>query len=162
MLTAALPFLFPILMICAALWDLTTLQIPNWLSLAVLISFVAFAALGPLDAADIFGRIGLGAAVLVGGTLLFMKGFAGGGDVKLLAAAAVWVGWRGFPLYLAVTVLIGGVLALLFLAFRRLKLPRSWASVAWVRRLHNPGEGIPYGAAIGVAGVLVFDDLALA
>ena len=161
MLTVALSYLFPILMICAALWDLATYQIPNWLSLAVFVSFLVFSVAAPLDVADVATRIGFGAAVLIAGALLFIKGLAGGGDIKLLAAAAVWVGWLHFPLYLVATAIIGGGLSILLLAFRRVELPASWASVGWLQRLHDRQEGVPYGIAIGVAGVLMFHEFGL-
>ena len=161
MLTVALYYLFPILMICAALWDVATLQIPNWLCLAVLLSFLMFSAAAPLEVADIIGRIGLGVAVLIAGTFLFIKGYAGGGDIKLLAAAAVWVGWPHFPSYLVATAFIGGILALVVLAFQRFELPASWASVGWLQRLHSREKGIPYGVAIAAAGVLISPQLPL-
>lgn len=160
-LTVAPLYLFPMLLLCAALWDLLTLQIPNWISLAVFGSFLAFSALAPLGLTEVLSHLGLGAAVLIAGILLFVRGHVGGGDVKLLAAAAVWVGWAQFPLYLAATALSGGVLALLLLAFRRLKLPPSWAPVDWLKRLHSPGAGLPYGIAIAIGGVLVFRHLPL-
>ena len=148
-------------MICAALWDVATLHIPNWLSLAVFFSFLLFSVAAPLEIADVFGRIGLGVVVFVVGIVLFIKGYAGGGDVKLLAASAVWVGWPHFPSYLVATAIIGGVLALVALAFQRFELPASWASVGWLQRLHSREQGVPYGVAIAAAGVLMLPQLPL-
>ncbi len=161
MLTAALLWVFPCLMVCAALWDLATFQIPNWLCLALVLSFTAFAVVAPVGAGEVFSRLALGAVVLAVGILLFLKGLFGGGDIKLLAAAAVWVGWSHVTLFLVYTAVIGGLVAVLVLVFRRLKLPASWANVGWLQRLHTPGQGLPYGVAIGAAGLLVFGRLAL-
>ncbi len=155
-LTLAVLYLFPLLLLCGALWDLLTMQIPNWVSLALLICFLAYSALAPLSVAEVSSHLGLGLAVLLIGAFLFAKGLVGGGDIKLLAAAAVWIGWTYFPLYLVATALIGGVLAVLLLAFRRLHLPAPWAPVGWLKRLHDPKTGLPYGIAIGIGGVLVF------
>jgi prepilin peptidase CpaA len=161
MLTTALLYVFPGLMICAALWDLTTFEIPNWLSLALVLAFAALAVVAPIGAGEAFSRLGLGAAVLGVGILLFLKGLMGGGDIKLLAASAVWVGWSDFLFFLMVTAILGGLVALLVLAFRRLELPPSWASVGWLERLHTREQGLPYGVAIGAAGLLVFRQLPL-
>lgn len=161
MLTAALLYVFPGLMICAALWDLTTFEIPNWLNLALVLAFAALAMVAPIGAGEAFGRFGLGAAVLGVGILLFLRGLMGGGDIKLLAASAVWVGWSDFPFFLMVTALLGGLIAVLVLAFRRLELPLSWTRVGWLERLHTREQGLPYGVAIGAAGLLVFRQLPL-
>lgn len=161
MLSVALLWVFPCLMVCAALWDLATFQIPNWLCLALVLSFTAFAVVAPVGAGEVFSRFALGTVVLAVGILLFLKGLFGGGDIKLLAAAAVWVGWSHLPLFLVNTAVIGGLVAALVLVFRRFELPASWANVGWLERLHTRGQGLPYGVAIGAAGLLVFGRLPL-
>ncbi|MFQ5959222.1 MAG: hypothetical protein ACE5LF_07630, partial [Alphaproteobacteria bacterium] len=65
-----------------------------------------------------------------------------------------------FELCLLMT-LIGGVLALFILVVRRFRLPASWTETAWLRRLCSSEEGIPYGVAIGLGGILVMRDLPL-
>jgi prepilin peptidase CpaA len=158
---AAVLYVFPVLMLVAAAWDLASFQIPNWLCLAVLASFLLFAVLVPLAFTDVMLRLGLGLAVLIVGIFLFSGGFVGGGDVKLLAAATVWVGWPALLLYLVGVAILGGILALVLLVFRRLPVPARWADRAWLGRLHGRHEGVPYGIAIGIAGVLIFRHLPL-
>lgn len=156
MLTAAVLYSFPVLMIGAAVWDLLTLRIPNWQVLAVLGTFLVYAGLAPLSMAELGVHLGTGAAVLVAGLALFARGLLGGGDVKLLAATSVWIGWPEVVPYLFAVAVSGGVLALAILAFRRARLPRGWSARPWVRRLHEPAAGIPYGVAIGAAALLIY------
>ncbi len=59
--------------------------------------------------------IGCAAAVFLGGAVLFARGYLGGGDVKLLAAATLWAGPAGTPTLLMLTGVLGGALALFLL-----------------------------------------------
>ena len=149
-------------LVYAALSDLTSYEIPNWLSVVIVADFVAAALAGTIALADIGWHLSAGLAVLAVGVVVFARGIMGGGDAKLLASCAVWSGWSGLPrLFLAVAI-AGGLFALLILGLRRLKLPAAWTERAWIRRLHSPERGIPYGVAIAIGGVLVFSDLPLA
>ena len=86
----------------------------------------------------------------------------GGGDAKLLSATALWMGF-GFPLltYLVYGAMIGGLLTLAILAFR--SSPASWyaGKNMFLRHFADQKAGIPYGVALGVAGLLVFPQTAL-
>ena len=58
-------------------------------------------AAGGLGAWDILYHVAAGLAVLAFGVLLFIPGWFGGGDAKLMAAIALWIGPRQpIPLYL--------------------------------------------------------------
>ena len=63
------------------------------------------------------------AAALVAGMVMFALGWIGGGDAKLFAAAALWLGWPACFSYAAFTALAGGGLALALMGLRS----------AWVR-----------------------------
>ena len=65
------------------------------------------------------------------------------------------------PLYLVEVAVFGGILALAVLAFRRVPIPPTWTSRDWLRRLHGRAQGVPYGIAIGAAGLLAFQHLGL-
>jgi prepilin peptidase CpaA len=97
----------------------------------------------------------VGLAVLIANLVLFQLRLVGGGDAKLLAAAALWVGYEQLIPFIVYVTIFGGVLALVLLAYRRapagaLPLP-NWAS-----RLHNRGEGMPYGVAITAGALIVY------
>ena len=152
-------FGFAGLMAAAAIEDVRRLVVPNPL-------VIALCALWPLrfaTAADPSLGAGLEAlacatAVFFAGAMLFARGLIGGGDVKLFSAAALWVGAGGLAPLLAVTGLLGGVLAVLCLtplgarvgAGRRCA-PNPAAAVPGV----GSGTPVPYGAAIAAAALIV-------
>ena len=80
--------LFPAALIVAALWDLTSFTIPNWISLALVAAFApaAFAAHPPMGV--LLGCLATGGGALLLGMVMFSLGWIGGGDAKLFAAAA--------------------------------------------------------------------------
>jgi prepilin peptidase CpaA len=53
------------------------------------------------------------------------------------------------------TALIGAAVTLALLQFRRMPLPVILKSQAWSARLHAPETGIPYGAAMAPAALLL-------
>jgi len=158
-----LPLLiFPVLVIAAALRDATSYTIPNWISLTLIAAFpVAALALGlPWAAAAM--NLGVGAAALVVGMGMFAAGWIGGGDAKLFAAAALWIGWPAAMPYLAVTGIGGGALAVGLLGLRSAYLrPFVPSGPAWFARLAEPGENVPYGVAIAVGALAAFPASAL-
>jgi prepilin peptidase CpaA len=143
---AAVLFLFLIL---AALEDLWRLQIEDWLSAGVaLLAFLALALDRP--AAGLWQNLLLFATVLGVGTLLFVRGWMGGGDVKLLAACALWFdldsGWK----MLVAVAIAGGLESLAVMLLRLLPWSdRLRQRLAWLRK----DEALPYGVAIA-AGML--------
>ena len=80
----------------------------------------------------------------------------GGGDAKFVAAIALWLGFYELPAYLIVASILGGALTLSLLWFRTLPLPLFMVKREWIARLHDRESGIPYGVALGVAGLLMF------
>ena len=51
--------------------------------------------------------------------VLFGLNLVGGGDAKLLAASALWIGYEQLVPFLLYVTIFGGALALLLLAYRR-------------------------------------------
>lgn len=154
--------IFPILVIAAALRDATSYTIPNWISLALVAAFpVAALALGlPLTVIGL--NFGVGAVALAVGMGMFALGWIGGGDAKLLAAAALWLGWPAALSYLAVTGMAGGALAVGLLGLRSAYVrPFVPAGPAWFARLAQPGENVPYGVAIALGALMAFPASAL-
>ena len=95
------------------------------------------------------GLIGLAA-----GFTLFALGYIGGGDAKLFAGIALWLGLHDLLAYTLVAAMLGGFLTLALLALRQLPLPAGLARQGWLLKLHDQGAGIPYGVALA-AGVFV-------
>lgn len=150
--------IFCVAMIFAGLRDLTTMTIPNWLALALVVIFFVAAAVSSMPFRDIAQHTAVGAACLLIGMAFFARGWIGGGDAKLMAAVALWVGWAQVLPYFVMASLLGGALTLAILGYRNLPLPAFVARCDWAMRLHNRAEGVPYGIALALAGLLIFPD----
>ena len=68
-------------------------------------------------------HVGAAAAVLVVAFVFFARGWIGGGDAKLAAATALWLGFDQLLNYLIYASLFGGVLTLAIMRFRLMPLP---------------------------------------
>jgi prepilin peptidase CpaA len=102
---------FLALMILAALEDIRTRRIPNWLTGSVAALYPLYALAAPASVAW-FGALGAGMLVFLLGWLLFARGIMGGGDVKLITAVTLWAGIEHLALFAAVTSLSGGILGI--------------------------------------------------
>ena len=162
MLLLATLVLFPMLMAFAAASDLLTMTISNRVSIALVCGFVAVAlAAGMPPLMLLETHLACGAAVLVLTFALFAFGWIGGGDAKLAAATAVWLGWGHLFDYGLLSSLMGGALTLGILAFRKREIPVALAGRAWIGRLHAAGNGVPYGIALAIAGLVLYTDTAV-
>ncbi|MDD9909085.1 MAG: prepilin peptidase [Ahrensia sp.] len=150
--------LFPVSMMLASIYDLFTMTIPNRITLALTISFFVLAPIAGLPFEAMFWHVGLGFGVLVACYGLFVLGVMGGGDAKLLAASALWLGPGVTLQYLLLAAFAGGVVTLAILVLRRNALPCSLLKVEWVTRLHDDRNGVPYGMALGPAALFVFPE----
>lgn len=147
---------FPAMMAMAAVMDLLTMTIPNRISLALVAAFFFAAPFSGLDAWGVASHIGAGGLMLVVGIVMFSLGWLGGGDAKLMAAAALWLGVEQLLEYLLLVSIAGGTLATLILAYRGLTPPVWLCSFPWAMRLHQKSGGIPYGIALAVAGLWIY------
>jgi prepilin peptidase CpaA len=150
--------LFPAAMAFAAASDLVTMTISNRLSLALCAAFFLVALAVGMPLADIGRHVLASLVVLAVAFAFFTRGWIGGGDAKLAAATALWLGFAHLVDYLLVSAVIGGVLTLLILELRRLPLPAFLAGKPWIARLHDMKTGIPYGIALALAGLVVYPD----
>jgi prepilin peptidase CpaA len=148
---------FPLLVLIAALTDATTFLIPNRLSAALAIAFLPAALLMGLSPATIGVCLIVGLAALLVGVCMFAAGWIGGGDAKLFAAAALWLGWPAVGPFLAWTGIAGGALAVGLLAARKATSPILAArGPVWVGRLLEPKGDVPYGVAIAFGALAAF------
>ena len=159
MLLWALSSIFPVVMILAMVSDLRSFEIPNYLSLTLVLIYPLAALSAGLSWQAVLWAFALGGLMLAAGIIIFMLGLIGGGDSKLLAAAVVWTGQERLLDFLVVTALIGGVLALALLLFRRLPLAIGLARFPAMRQLHTKKQEIPYAVAIGSAGLILYPNL---
>jgi prepilin peptidase CpaA len=150
--------LFPALMAFAASSDLLTMTISNRVSLILAGGFLVLAFATGMGAADILYHVAAGGVVLVVAFGFFTRGWIGGGDAKLAAASALWLGFDHLLPYLLYASLFGGALSLLLIQFRTLPLPQVLAGQQWLQRLHQKDGGVPYGIALAAAALCVYPD----
>ncbi|MGU3359631.1 prepilin peptidase [Methylobacterium sp. M6A4_1b] len=161
MASVSLLVVFPFLMAYAAARDLLTMLIPNMVSIALVAAFAVFAVAGGLGWDDLAGHLGAGAATLAVTFTLFALGFIGGGDAKLAAATALWIGFDQLAGYLIIASLAGGALTLTLLALRLQPLPSPVARLPFARHLHDARTGVPYGIALALSALVVMPDTAI-
>ncbi|MEQ1768433.1 MAG: prepilin peptidase [Devosia sp.] len=150
--------IFPILMAYSASSDLLTMKIANWLVGTLIGSYFVLAMIAGVSWNEIGMNAAAGGLVLIFSFSFFVFGWIGGGDAKLVAGTALWL---GFPLllpYLVYAALLGGGLTLIIIGMRRYPLPAGLASVKWIDRLHDNKSGVPYGIALAIAGLLVYSE----
>lgn len=149
-------------MLQGAATDLARYEIPNWTSIAIVGAFPFAAWVAGLGFFDILQGVGVGALCLLVGIGLFALNMFGGGDVKLMAAGAIWAGWSGLPSYLFLIVIAGGVLSLFLLIFRRIPMPRPLRTIGWIESVHQGGKKVPYGVAIAFGSLVLLPTLPVA
>jgi prepilin peptidase CpaA len=147
---------FPALMAYAAVSDLMTMTIPNRISLLLIAGFLAMALLTGMPLQTIAMHLAAGFFVLVITFSLFAMGWIGGGDAKLAAATGLWCGFGVLLEYALVASVLGGLLTLAILTWRKVLLPEFLLNVSWIARLHHSKTGIPYGIALAASGLLIY------
>jgi prepilin peptidase CpaA len=153
--------LLPILAIVAAMTDLTSYTIPNWISLALAAAFILAAALIRMPLAELRLHAIAGGLALAAGVGMFALGWIGGGDAKLLSVGCLWFGWPGSQAFLLDTALAGGAFAFMLLVARGQMVRPFLPAVlpvcpGWIGRLVTPGEPAPYGVAIALGALSAF------
>jgi prepilin peptidase CpaA len=132
-----------IALLVAAFTDWRSRRIGNWLNggiaaAAPLFWWSSWLELWP----DIALQLGVALGTLGVLAVLFALGAMGGGDVKLLAALALWIAPAPFLKLVVMMALLGGVLTIVFCAWH-------------VMRRQRDKLAIPYGVAIAMAGLWV-------
>ncbi len=150
--------IFPAAMAFSAATDLITMTVPNRIALVLVAGFFLLAPLVGLGWTGIGLHVALAAAALALGFAMFSFGWIGGGDAKLFAATCLWLGPEAIYNYSMLTAIIGGVLTLGLLFWRKLPMPAMLNSQGWLVRLHSPREGVPYGIALAIAGLMVYPE----
>jgi prepilin peptidase CpaA len=157
MLTEAIRLLlFPAMMAFAASSDLFTMTISNRVALILVVGFFALAAGSGMTPGDMLSHVGAALTVLAVTFVFFARGWIGGGDAKLAAATALWLGFDHLLAYVLYASIFGGVLTLMIIRFRLMPLPRVLADKEWVKRLHRLDGGVPYGIALAAAALLIY------
>ena len=149
--------MLPLCLALAALSDLLTMTIPNRIPAVLLASFLILAPFSGLTWPDMGMSVVAGLVVFAACFGLFAVNVMGGGDAKLLTAAAVWFGFnQSLLVFLVAVSFVGGLLTLAVL------LVRSQSNSVLAMGIPLPAslttaKKIPYGIAIAIAGFLTYD-----
>ena len=169
-LPISLEILLIALVLTAAIWDLKSRRIPNWLSLAGIICGIALNSF-------LYGMTGLKASLEGLATafaiyfVLYLVRAMGAGDVNLMAAVGAFVGPGNWLMIFLITALLGGAIALTILIWRK-RLRKTFDNVFFIvsemMHFRAPYMGreelsvksqkaftLPHGAVIGL-GCMVF------
>jgi prepilin peptidase CpaA len=142
---------FPALLLYAAWHDVSTMTIPNWVSIGLGVLFVPAAFAVGLSPSEVGLHLAFGAGVLLVCAALFYIGVFGGGDAKVISAVALWTGLAGVSAFILWMAVAGGLLAGALIILRRMKLS---SAKPWAARLLSPQEGAPYAVAIAAGAFL--------
>jgi prepilin peptidase CpaA len=146
-ITRALLALLAIALIYACIDDWRRRIIENWLTAGIALAAPILWWANGFTLGGIGIQIAMAIILFLVFLIFFMLGMMGGGDVKLIAALALW-----FPLVpmmnmLVVMAILGGVLTLGMMIRHKL------------RKDETPLE-VPYGIAIALAGLWTIADIA--
>ncbi len=170
----ALIILVMVLLVVAAISDIKSRKIPNWIPLSIFALYLIFLAaqwLLELDPVLIppLTSLAVGFGIFAVFTGFFYFGFLGGGDVKLAAAMGFWVGIKGVAAFIIIMALVGGLIAVFYI-FKRDVSPeievvqgavfseneeKDKKKEVKVGKTNNKSGKIPYGIAISAGGLFV-------
>jgi prepilin peptidase CpaA len=157
MLEAFIFVVFPFCMVYAALTDILSMTIANRVSIILLLTFAVVAPLTGMEWSAYAWHFAAGSVVLAGAFGLFALGGMGGGDAKLLASTAVWMGFDHQLLgYLLNSAFLGGVLTLCILGYRKSPLSVRAGENMFLRHFADEESGVPYGVALGIGGLMAY------
>ena len=145
---------FGALLLAASCFDVLTLRIPNLIPVGLIGLFALEILVGHSVQAPLDHFLAMALALLIL-LPLFASNMLGGGDVKLLAVIALWLGMHKLAALLILVGIFGGIFALFWLAMRWLirtglrerKLPRSLQA-------HAP---LPFALPIMIVAALLFE-----
>lgn len=156
----------------AACWDILYRKIPNLIPILTFATGALYLGItGQVEQA--LSAMATSLLVLGIGVLIWMRGWLGAGDVKLLAALSLWAGPDLVLPMLLVTALVGGLLALMQLWYRSYSYMILLPLVCWLSmklgillaaptgsrhsetgRAGGPTDAptLPYGVAVAAGG----------
>jgi prepilin peptidase CpaA len=146
-------FLFVALMACAASIDVRTFRIPNWLTLLVAVLFFPVAIASGMGWQDIGMHVIAGVILFFVGFMFFSFGFFGGGDAKLIAAAALWFGTTGTGFFLYGSVVAGGILAGAMVLWSMSKYVVQLDLGDLIPMIRKVKPQMPYGLALAAGAI---------
>ncbi len=155
------------ILVVATVTDLQTRKIYNWLTFpAMAVGLALMVAINGLPGlqSSLIGFFVAATVFVIGFLLPVAATQMGAGDVKLMAAIGLWLGWPAIVAALLYTTLLGGVVALV-VALRYGVLVQMFKNIYWFfLSVVVPGgkahlatvsaPGVPYGVSIALGTLL--------
>ena len=129
--------------------DLTRQRIYNASMLFLLASYFPLALASGFSLEAIAMAIGTGLIVFMAGFGCFSAGWLGGGDVKLGAVSALWLGPEVVISYLLWTAILGSMVTLSILLLRRKRALEAGIP-------YDRAAALPYGPGMALAAIILF------
>lgn len=134
--------LLVLILVSAGIEDARIREISNWKNAAIaLLALPWWFAMGLSPWPDMAIQLGIALGVFALFAAAFHFGMMGGGDVKMIAALALWFPFDKVVTLLVIMSLAGGAITLVMLIEK------------WLRRRSEQPE-VPYGIAIAIAALL--------
>ncbi len=134
--------LLVLILVSAGIEDARIREISNWKNAAItLLAVPWWFTMGLEPWPDMAIQLGVALAVFALFAAAFHFGMMGGGDVKMIAALALWFPFDKLVSLIVIMSLAGGAITLVMLVEK------------WVRRRSEQPE-VPYGIAIAIAALL--------
>lgn len=134
--------LLVLILVSAGIEDARIREISNWKNAAIaLLALPWWVAMGLSPWPDMAIQLGIALGVFALFAAAFHFSMMGGGDVKMIAALALWFPFDKLVSLIVIMSLVGGALTLVMLIDK------------WIRRRSEQPE-IPYGIAIAIAALL--------
>ncbi len=155
----------PFLLAFAAVMDIMYRRIPNKVVLALFVLFFPTAWMIGMGWEQFLTHLAVFAVFLLVGFLLFLPGWFGSGDGKLLAVCGLWLGWPQALEFVIMTILLGGAYAVVKIVADRVLFEGG----IWFPRLTEGRLGrilfgrensLPYGVPLA-AGILAILPLSM-
>ena len=156
-----LPLVLTVFLTCmvltAMITDITRFIIPNLLVVMILLTYPSLLFIAPvMPDWQISLLIALGTFFI--GFGMFALKLMGGGDVKLLAVLALYLGKESFFDFLFWTAIFGGILSVVLVTVRPIVtylVTKAGKPPNFVPRILIVGEPAPYGVAIGMSFLIL-------
>jgi prepilin peptidase CpaA len=132
--------------------DIRTRRIPNEMIVAILVLAALRIAMDGDPRAGLY-TLAASTGLFVATFLLFWRGLLGGGDVKLIGATALLVGYHNLFEFLFVMSVSGALIAVAVLARDRLGRRQATAPATEDQEI-SARLAVPYGVAIAAAGIV--------
>jgi prepilin peptidase CpaA len=145
--------------LAAALVDVRSRRIPNWLTGSIAVAAIVVHAFGGWAALGV--SLAVMAVLTLAGTFVYSRGGIGGGDVKLAISAAALLSYPLCVPFLLYTAIGGGLLAIGFLAARGKARATISRTVLMTMAGAPPGlpagkaETMPYAVAFAFGAMMV-------